>query len=341
MKKHFGIIYAPGSKDDAAMNQYVAEKVVQRFSNDDSHRKGVRVFTEHPTSSLHSIASAVHRLVKNCECEWLYVLGEQCVTPLRHIVSSGIHPGINRIFFANYPAESVSSSPLEVLDTGQGPKETSSHLYCTNFFETRLARVLGVAVARLSDRLSFGEQQQARVALIGGPNVPVTQKWLRGFQDGYGAASPRSELMTYTLGTGYSKFDDPHAGYELASYILRTYRVRFIVEVCGASAKGVVAAIGDQNNKERRAYYVPFDYFDWSRPGKLRGQVPLTLVRNFESVIETIIQNENVDQLRDALSHVALGTLEFSESSPVKLEPEDIEILQKEGPVIGFKEIRC
>lgn len=327
-----GLMLAPGASNDHSMNQYIKETLNKYNCLSRIYSKKNDLFEfQHPSFSGISIEASIKKLIINRNCDVIFVLGEQCKNTIINYLSRpslSLDMNIN-IYMINDVDVTSSDKFIKNVKEIPGNKGHKYTIYSHNYYEQKLSAGLGIGVAILAKR--YNEKygiDTARVAIIGGANVPITSKWITGFKEGYCRRAANETFVAYTLGTGYSKFDDPHSGYELTRYLIETYRVNFVVQVCGASCTGVIKAICEHRDNHREnnkvpIFYIPYDYHNWNGYALPESMIPLCLVRRIDYVIDQTIKGNVNKNTKDLVTghlyqrETELGFLTDSEKNDI------------------------
>lgn len=285
------------------MNQFVVsslsriQREVEHFSAHSFHSSDAqpKIYEEHPTSSSESIFAALDTLSRKRFCSKIVVLGEQCKAAAQQFL---LQPHFNKdvaIYMVNDPAVSSDDDVITRLDRrklGHWYKD----LYSLNFRENDTGYSLGAALSVLQVLRQNNSKERHRIAIIGAASVPIILDWISGIRDGYEKSTDCRDIRDFTIGSGYSKFDDARSAYELTKYLIEVRGFDCFVQICGASSSGVTAAIREHAGSERDIAYVPLDNPDWTFAGLSAESIPFGLVRSIDKALAGLLEASSVTQ---------------------------------------------
>jgi hypothetical protein len=224
-------------------------------------------------------------------------LGEQCKSTIDNFLRDEKYQFESEIYMTNIPYRAQRTPDELIFNVDVHTSRSNNlkcHVYAHNYNERELSSGLALALHKLSERYKSVFAAEPAIAVIGGADVPVINEWMKGILNGWDNGT---NIHAYTLGTDYSKFNDPRSGYELTEYLIDTYDVNFIVSICGASCKGVISSIRERQDDNTPIFFIPYDFADWDDWTINSEFIPIALVRNIENLISMSLSDKSVDPL--------------------------------------------
>lgn len=190
-----------------------------------------------------------------------------------------------------------------------------------NFSQHEGAFLVGAFSALMAKHLNEGNEQPAKVGMIGGEDIPVVLAFEIGFEEGVRHVDPDAEidvryvLRTETKSPADSGFIKPEEAYQIATDMYNE-GVQIIFNVAGGSGNGLIRAA-----KEMEKYAIGVDR---DQDHMAKGYVLTSMLKRLDVGVEDIIHNYIKGELEGGQSlnyGIADGGISLS---PLKDYTEDL-----------------
>lgn len=160
----------------------------------------------------------------------------------------------------------------------------------------------------------------SKVGFIGGRDTPITQGFMRGFEQGVHYADPSTKIVSNMIGKGMDAWDNPEVAYKIALQQIAD-GVDVIFTAAGASGRGGMKAA-----KEKGVYSIGVDV---NQNAIYPGSVLTSMIKRVDVAVFNAIQSMVEDSWSSGIKYlgVADGALDYAiDANNKSVLPQDVRL---------------